>query len=99
HRAAWPTEADIPTPPAGPGLLEDAATVLAGIRGAKSTAKVSMRADVASVTVTGPADQLGLVVQAMDDLKAAGRVVGDIALPPSDAPALAASAEVIPPTA
>ena len=50
------------------------AEALAGVRKAKSDAKVSMRADVASATVTAPAGQVPLVEAARGDLIDAGRI-------------------------
>jgi valyl-tRNA synthetase len=48
--------------------------VLEAIRRAKSSAKVSQRADVASVTVRAPADFLAAIALCEEDLKAAGGV-------------------------
>jgi valyl-tRNA synthetase len=50
------------------------AAALAGVRKAKSDAKVSMRADVSSATVTAPAEQVPLVEAARGDLVDAGRI-------------------------
>jgi valyl-tRNA synthetase len=81
HRAAWPdADTDLPGIEGDSELLVAAAAVLAGVRGAKSTAKVSMRTQVSKVTITGPSQQLGLVRDALDDLKSAGRIAGDVAL-------------------
>ena len=51
-----------------------AAEALAAVRKAKSEAKQSMRADVASATVTAPEVQVALVEAARRDLTAAGRI-------------------------
>jgi valyl-tRNA synthetase len=50
------------------------AAALAGVRKAKSDAKVSMRADVESATVTAPDGQVPLVEAARSDLAEAGRI-------------------------
>ena len=80
HRAAWPTADDVRrSASSDPGVLgAAAAAVLAGIRGAKSTAKVSMRTEVTSAIVTGPEASLALAELALTDIRAAGKVSGDL---------------------
>ena len=64
-------------------MLPAAGQVLAGIRGAKSTAKVSQRTEVTAATASGPAAVLDLAALALGDVKAAGRVVGELTLAPA----------------
>ncbi|CCH87151.1 Valyl-tRNA synthetase [Modestobacter italicus] len=73
HRALWPTATELPTggDRAVPAV---AAEALAAVRKAKSEAKQSMRADVASAVVTAPEAQVALVEAARRDLTAAGRI-------------------------
>jgi valyl-tRNA synthetase len=73
HRALWPTASELPTG-GDRAVPEVAAEALAAVRKAKSEAKQSMRADVASATVTAPAAQVTLVEAARRDLTAAGRI-------------------------
>ncbi len=76
HRAPWPTRAEL-TPhgvQVEAALLDQVGTVLAGVRRAKSDAKVGMRAEVASVVLAGPPEVLHAVRSAEDDLRAAGRI-------------------------
>jgi valyl-tRNA synthetase len=81
HRATWPDpDADLATVPRDPTLLATAADALAGIRGAKSVAKVSQRTEVTAVSISAPQKVLDLLSEALDDVKAAGRVVGDVDL-------------------
>jgi valyl-tRNA synthetase len=47
--------------------------VLAAVRRAKSDAKVSMAAEVETVSVTAPSEQLDHIREAEDDLKGAAR--------------------------
>jgi valyl-tRNA synthetase len=85
HRAPWPdADVDLPSVPRNPDLLVAVAEALAGIRGAKSVAKVSMRTEVSTATITGPADRLALVERGLDDLRAAGRITGDVVFAPAE---------------
>ena len=94
HRSSWPTVAELGTAADGgdPALLRDVSTVLSLVRKAKSEAKVSMRADVARVVVSGPADALAHVLAAADDLRATGRIE-ELAVEPADGP-LSATVEL-----
>ena len=84
HTSAWPEpDVDLASVPHDPEVLVAAAEVLAGIRGAKSVAKVSMRTEVARAVISGPADRLDLVRRALDDVRAAGRITGEVTFAPS----------------
>ena len=81
HRAPWPDPAvDLAADEFDPALLATAAQALAGIRGTKSVAKVSQRTEVSAMSVRATQEALDLLGEALDDVKAAGRVVGDIEL-------------------
>jgi valyl-tRNA synthetase len=77
HRSTWPTLDDITTVEADAELMPTAATVLAGIRGAKSTAKVGQKTEATLVQVSAPQTALDLLALALDDVRAAGRVSGE----------------------
>jgi valyl-tRNA synthetase len=59
---------------AGAELLGAASAAIAAVRKAKSTAKLSMRAEVARVVVAAPKAELDRVRTVADDLRAAGNV-------------------------
>ena len=76
HRASWPAP-DALTDIAGqadPAILGAVGAALAGVRKAKSQAKVGMRADVQSAVLTGPPATLEQIRLASGDLIAAGRI-------------------------
>ncbi len=76
HRTVWPDSAAIraTSGPTDGAALELATTVLGEIRGAKSSAKVSMRNPVDRLSITAPAAQLALLDQVAPDVNDAGRV-------------------------
>jgi valyl-tRNA synthetase len=80
HRASWPTAAELPAD-GDTAVPAVAAEALAAVRKAKSDAKQSMRADVATATVTAPAAQAAVVEAARRDLCNAGRIASLSILP------------------
>ncbi len=78
HRSTWPApDTDLAAGLGGePALLDAVGGALAGIRKAKSEAKVGMRAEVRSMVLEGPSGALDHVRAAEADLRAAGRVTG-----------------------
>ena len=80
-------------------MLDAVAAALAGLRGVKSTAKVSMRTELSSAVVSGPEPLVALAAQAAGDLAAAGKVVGDLGFEGSDDEELSVRAEVVTPAA
>jgi valyl-tRNA synthetase len=85
HRQAWPTAADLgAAAAASPAMLDAVAKVLIALRGTKSQAKVSMRTEIRRADVRGPGAVLALARQADADLRAVGRVSGDLAYSPDD---------------
>ncbi|GAA3533003.1 valine--tRNA ligase [Aeromicrobium flavum] len=86
HRAAWPTHDDLAVDEFDGRLLTIAGEALAGIRGAKSTAKVSQRTEVTHVAISGDAGTIELLTSALPDVRAAGRIVGDVVTTAADGP-------------
>jgi valyl-tRNA synthetase len=87
HRMAWPTAADVALPDTGvetdPALLDLVGVALSQVRGAKSTAQVSMRTEVARAVVRGPASDLDRLRLVADDLAATGHIA-DLAFEPAE---------------
>jgi valyl-tRNA synthetase len=75
HRAAWPADYDVEVEGGDASLLPLVGVALSQVRGAKSNAKVSMRADVPSAVITGPGADLDRLRHAAGDLAAAGRII------------------------
>ena len=74
HRAAWPTADEVPCRWATRRCWRAVGAALAGVRKAKSEAKVGMRAEVPSMTLAGPAAALDQIRSAVSDLSAAGKI-------------------------
>ncbi len=77
HRATWPDAAELRALAgvgAEPRALEVAAAVLSELRGAKSAAKVGMRARIERAGVTDTAERLELLRGVTADVTEAGRV-------------------------
>ncbi|HEX2176689.1 MAG TPA: valine--tRNA ligase [Nocardioidaceae bacterium] len=79
HRQPWPGADDLGSAAAADaGMLGAVSAVLGALRGTKSAAKVSMRTEVTRAEVRGPDAVLTRARRASDDLRAAGRVVGEL---------------------
>jgi valyl-tRNA synthetase len=75
HTAPWPTVAEVgPHAGADPGVLDVAAQVLGAVRRQKTTQKRSMRARVATLTVTANRPALRDIEAAWEDIIDAGGV-------------------------
>jgi valyl-tRNA synthetase len=85
HRAPWPSSGELAGATGDVSIVSDVAVVLSGVRKAKSEAKVSMRVDVATAAVSGPAESVERVRLAGGDLAAAGRIA-EITYAASDGP-------------
>jgi valyl-tRNA synthetase len=85
HHASWPAAADLDGP-GDPALLEDLAAALAALRGAKSSAKVSMKTEVTRAAFEGSAGTLDRLRAIEADLRAVGRIVGEVTWTETDAP-------------
>lgn len=76
HLQSWPKAADLPQGDAA--LLTDIATALIEIRGAKSTAKVSMKTEISNCEIAGSAASIARLRKAEADLRAVGRIISPI---------------------
>jgi valyl-tRNA synthetase len=82
HRQAWPTPDELPAG-GDAALLGAVGAALAGVRKAKSEAKVGMRSEVRTMTLAAPGAVLGHVRAAEADLRACGRIT-DLAYTEAD---------------
>ncbi|MEU8952992.1 valine--tRNA ligase [Streptomyces sp. NPDC048518] len=74
HRAAWPVAGELRERADDAAVLGAAAEAIAAIRGAKSRARLSMRAEVVRLTVAAPRPTLDRLAAAEGDVRAAGHV-------------------------
>ncbi|GGB16707.1 valine--tRNA ligase [Flexivirga endophytica] len=85
HRASWPTPEECGPSTGDPTALHVVGEALAGIRKAKSDAKLGMRAEVTALTLAAPADLQALVRASEADLRAAGKLTGSLKYDAADA--------------
>ena len=85
HRASWPRVDEIEVD-GDPRLLGDIAAALVEIRGAKSQAKVSMKTEVTAAHISGSPEALDRLRTVEADLRAVGRITGELTWREADAP-------------
>ncbi|MFD5823589.1 valine--tRNA ligase [Nesterenkonia xinjiangensis] len=73
HSAEWPQAEALDAVHGNAAMLPSVAEVLAGLRRAKSEAKVKQRTEVVSARVTAPNDALSHIEAALGDIRAATR--------------------------
>jgi valyl-tRNA synthetase len=84
HRATWPTVEELGVPGVDTSVYMIAAAALSEIRKAKSNEQRSMRTEVLRATVYVPVPLSQPLELALDDLREAGCVTGDIDVEPGD---------------
>jgi valyl-tRNA synthetase len=82
HRAPWPADYEVEIEGGDVELLGIVGKALSQVRGAKSTAQVSMRADVPAAVISGAGADLDRLTHAAADLAAAGRIT-DLSFEPT----------------
>ena len=76
HRAPWPGPAGLRAQAGNtdPALLDAASAAIAAVRGAKSAARLSMRAPVRQLVVSAGEDDMARIRAVLGDVQAAGKV-------------------------
>ncbi len=76
HRAAWPDPAELRALAgrADPAVLDTASAAIGAVRGAKSAARLSMRAPVRKLVISAGEDSLAGIRAVLGDIQAAGKV-------------------------
>ncbi|MCW2754951.1 MAG: valS [Marmoricola sp.] len=97
HHAAWPTTDDLASvTPGDPAMVGAVASALGGIRAAKSQAKVSMRAELSRVEISGPAALVAAAEAAAADLRKVGKIIGELVFTANATTELSVVAELAP---
>jgi valyl-tRNA synthetase len=83
HQAPWPGADELRTAAgeADERLLDAASAAIAAVRGAKSAARLSMRAPVRKLVVSAGEADLALIRPVLGDVQAAGKVEQVVACP------------------
>jgi valyl-tRNA synthetase len=77
HQASWPAVSEV-SGGENPDLLTDVSAALIGIRGAKSSAKMSMKTAISRVLFSGSVGALSHLQAAEADLRAVGQITGEV---------------------
>jgi valyl-tRNA synthetase len=85
HRTSWPVTEEVVVG-GDPSLLSDVSAALIQIRGAKSQASVSMKTEISLAKFYGTADALAHLQAVESDLRAVGRITGEVSWVETDAP-------------
>jgi valyl-tRNA synthetase len=85
HQANWPVVEEIAAS-GDPALLSDVSAALIQIRGAKSQASVSMKTEISLAKFYGTVDALRHLQSVVSDLRAVGRIGGDVIWVETDGP-------------
>ena len=79
HRATWPKAEELALgQPGDPAVLTTVGAALGAVRKAKSEAKVGMRTEVSQILIAGPSATLDKLRAGEGDLRAAGRITGEV---------------------
>jgi valyl-tRNA synthetase len=95
HRARWPVVEEIAVS-GDPTLLSDVSAALIQIRGAKTQASVSMKTEISLAKFYGAADALAHLRAVESDLRAVGRITGELMWLETDGP-LSVEVTLVPP--
>jgi valyl-tRNA synthetase len=85
HRTRWPVVGEIAVA-RDPALLNDVSAALIQIRGAKSQASVSMKTQISLAKFYGTAEALARLQAVESDLRAVGRITGEVMWVETDGP-------------
>ncbi len=85
HQTRWPLAGEVAVSE-DPGLLSDVSAALIQIRGAKTQARVSMKTEISLAKFYGTAGALAHLLAVEPDLRAVGRIAGDVSWIETDGP-------------
>jgi valyl-tRNA synthetase len=97
HRASWPVVEELSVS-GDAALLSDVSAALIQIRGAKSQANLSMKTEISLAKFYGSAESLANLRAVQADLRAVGRITGEVMWLETDGPLSVEVTLVVPPT-
>ena len=85
HRTSWPVTDEVVVS-GDPAVLSDVSAALIQIRGAKTQASVSMKTEISLAKFYGTAEALAHLQAVESDLRAVGRITGEVSWVETDGP-------------